>query len=42
MHFTSIKVLFLADVDIDEILMSNKISSDEKNYKDFIGNLRDD
>ena len=30
------------DVDIDNILVSNKISSGEKNYKYFIGYLYDD
>ena len=34
--------IFLEDVDIDSVLVSNKISSDEKNYKCFIGYLHDD
>ena len=29
-------------MDIDNILMSNKISSSEKNYKYFIGSMDDD
>ena len=29
-------------MDIDKILMSNKISSSEKNYKYFIGSMDDD
>ena len=33
--------LFLKDVDIDKILLSNKTSSGEKNYKCFIGYLDD-
>ena len=32
----------LEDVDIDNILISNKISSDEKSYKYFIGYMDDD
>ena len=34
--------IFLQDVDIEKILVSNKISSDEKNYKYFIGCLYND
>ena len=33
---------FFKDVDIDKILISNKTSSGEKNYKRFIGYLDDD
>ena len=29
--------IFLEDVDIDNMLVSNKISSGEKNFKHFIG-----
>ena len=36
----SLKV-FLGDVDIENVLVSNKISFDEKNYKDFVGYLCD-
>ena len=32
---------FLEDADIDNILVSNKISSGEKNHEYFIGYLRD-
>ena len=40
--FSAIKVLFfLKDVDIEKILVSKKISSDEKNYKYFIVYLYD-
>ena len=31
--------IFLKDVDIEKVLVSNKISSGEKNYKYFIGYL---
>ena len=42
-HFTAIKVLLLKeDVDIEKVLVSNKISSGEKSYKYFIGYLNDD
>ena len=34
--------IFLKDVDINNVVVSNKISSDEKNYKYFIGYLYDD
>ena len=33
---------FLGDVDIEKLLVSNKISFGEKNYKYFIGYLYDD
>ena len=36
-HFTPIK-----DVDIEKVLVSNKISFGEKNYKFFIGYLYND
>ena len=39
-NFNSLKV-FLGDVDIENVLVSNKISFDEKNYKDFVGYLCD-
>ena len=40
---TTIKVpFFVKDVDIKEVLVSSKISSDEKNYKCFIGYLDND
>ena len=42
-NFTAIKVLFLLeDVDDRKVLVSNKISSGEKNYKYFIGYLYND
>ena len=34
--------MFLKDVDIEKVLLSKKISSDEKNYKYFIGYLYND
>ena len=34
-----IKILFLNDVHIDNILISNKIPNDERKYKYFIGYL---
>ena len=34
--------MFLEDVDIEKVLVSNKISSGEKNYKYVIGYLCDD
>ena len=34
--------IFLKDVDIEKVLISKKISSDEKNYKYFIGYLYND
>ena len=40
--FNSIKVLFFENVDTEKVLLSNKISSDEKNYKYFIGYLYND
>ena len=36
------KIVFLREVNIEKILVSNKISSDEKNYKYFIGYLYND
>ena len=33
---------FLKDVDIDNLLISNKISSSKKNYKNFIGYIDSD
>ena len=33
------KPTFLGDVDIEKVLVSNKISFGEKNYKNFIGYL---
>ena len=36
------KSYFLKDVDIEKVLVSNKISSGEKNYKYFIGYLYND
>ena len=39
---TVIKVLFLEDVDIEKVLVSNKISAGEKSYKSFIGYLYND
>ena len=41
-NFTAIKVLFIKDVDIDNVLVPNKVSSGEKNYKYFIGYLHED
>ena len=42
-RFTTIKVLFFEkDDDIVKIIVSNKISSGEKNYKNFIGYLYND
>ena len=41
--FTVIKVLFFKkDIDIEKVLVSNKISSVEKNYEYFIGYLYND
>ena len=38
--FTAIRLLFfLGDVDIEKVLVSNRISFGEKNYKYFIGYL---
>ena len=34
--------MFLKDVDIEKVLISNKISSGDKNYKYFIGYLYND
>ena len=34
--------IFLKDVDIEKVLLSNKVSSGEKNYKCFIGYLYND
>ena len=34
--------IFLKDVDIEKVLISKKISSDEKNYKYFIDYLYND
>ena len=34
--------IFLKDVDIEKVLVSNKIFFGEKNYKYFIGNLYND
>ena len=36
------KSYFLEHVDIEKVLVSNKISSGEKNYKYFIGYLHND
>ena len=42
-NFVAIKILFfLKDADTDKVLLSNKISSGEKNYKCFIGYMHDD
>ena len=41
-NFTAIKVLFIKDVDVDNVLVPNKVSSGEKNYKYFIGYLHED
>ena len=41
-NFAAIKSYFLKDVDIDKVLESNKISSDEKIYMYFIGYLYND
>ena len=39
-NFTGMRLLlFLGDVDIEKILVSNKISFGENNYKYFIGYL---
>ena len=38
-NFTTIKYIFLEVVDIDEIVVSNNISSVAKSYKYFIGYL---
>ena len=37
MSFIPINIFFLNNVDIDELLISNRVSSSEKNYKYFIG-----
>ena len=36
------KPICLEDVDINKVLVSNKISSGEKNYKYFVGYFYDD
>ena len=36
------KDIFLKDVDVEKVLVSNKISFVEKNYKYFIGYLHND
>ena len=36
-NFAVRKIHFLEDVDIDNILISDKVSSGKKNYKYFIG-----
>ena len=42
-NFTAIKVIFFKkDADIEKVLVSNKVSFGEKNYKYFIGCLYDD
>ena len=41
-NFTAKSPIFLEDLDINNVLVSNKISSGEKNYKYFIGFLSDD
>ena len=41
-NFTAIEVLFLEDVDNDNVLVSKKISFGEKSYVYFIGYLYDD
>ena len=41
-NFTIIKVPFLENVDIEEILLSNKISSSEKKLKQITGYLCND
>ena len=42
-NFTTIEVLFFKkDVDIEKVVVSNKKSSGEKNYKYFIGYLHND
>ena len=38
----SFKSYFIKDVDIEEVLVSNKISFGKKNYKYFIGYLYND
>ena len=35
-NFTIMRLIFLKNVDIDKVLVSNKVSSDKKNYKYFI------
>ena len=42
MKFTAIRLLFIKDVDIEEVLVSNQISFGKKNYKYFIGYLYND
>ena len=39
---TAIRLVFLKDVDIEKVLVSNKISFGEKNYKYFIVYLCND
>ena len=41
-NFTAVKVLFLENLDIENVLVSKNISSGKKNYKHFIGYLYDD
>ena len=36
-HYRRKNTIFLKDVDIENVLVSKKISSGEKNYKKFIG-----
>ena len=40
--FAAIKVPFLEDLDIDNALVTKKVSSGDKNYEYFIGYLYDD
>ena len=40
--FTAVKVLFLENLDIENVLVSKNISSGKKNYKNFIGYLYND
>ena len=42
MKFTAIRLLFIKDLDIEEVLVSNQISFGKKNYKYFIGYLYND
>ena len=37
LNFNTVEIYFFEDVDIDNILISNKFSFIEKNYKCFIG-----
>ena len=41
-NFTAVKVIFLENLDIENVLVFKNISSGKKNYKHFISYLYDD